>query len=179
LDAAIGLCHGLTGFERARRFEYGDDDEHSNAPHHMTVDEFIAWCGDGRWQLIDGEPRAMAPESATHGIIQVWAAFLFNRHLDNRGDHCVAVTEPAIVPRVRARSNMRVPDVAITCADVSAGQIALPEPLVIVEILSPTNESETWENVWTYVSIPSVREVLVLRSASIAADLLRRRPDGM
>ena len=40
------------------------------APHHMTVDEFIAWVGDGRWQLVDGEPRAMAPASATHGIIQ-------------------------------------------------------------------------------------------------------------
>lgn len=74
---------------------------------------------------------------------------------------------------------MRVPDLAVTCADVDAGQIALPEPLLIVEILSPTNEADTWENVWTYVSIPSVREVLVLRSASIAADLLRRHADGM
>ena len=53
-----------------------------------------------------------------------------------------------------------------------------PTHCSIVEILSPTNEAETWENVWTYVSIPSVQEVLVLRSASIAADLLRRRPDG-
>ena len=73
---------------------------------------------------------------------------------------------------------MRVPDVAVTCSDVDAGQIALPEPLLIVEILSPTNEADTWENVWTYVTIPSVQEVLVLRSASIAADLLRRRADG-
>jgi Uma2 family endonuclease len=73
---------------------------------------------------------------------------------------------------------MRVPDVAVTCSHVEAGQIALPEPLLIVEILSPTNESDTWENVWTYVSIPSVQEVLVLRSASIAADLLRWRTDG-
>jgi len=148
------------------------------APHHMTVDEFVAWAGDGRWQLVDGEPRAMAPASATHGIIQARLAFLLNRHLDVRGNRCVAATEPAIVPRVRSRSNMRVPDVAVTCTPVEAGQIALPEPLLIVEILSPTNELETWENVWTYVSIPSVQEVLVLRSASIAADLLRRRPDG-
>jgi Uma2 family endonuclease len=147
-------------------------------PHHMTVDEFIAWAGDGRWQLIDGEPRAMAPASATHGIIQARLAFLFNQHLYARGGGCVAVTEPAITPRVRARSNMRVPDVAVTCAQVEAGQIALPAPLLIVEILSPTNESDTWENVWTYASIPSVQEVMVLRSATISADLLRRRADG-
>ena len=45
-------------------------------PHHMTVDEFIAWVGDGRWQLVDGEPRAMAPANATHGIIQARLALL-------------------------------------------------------------------------------------------------------
>jgi Uma2 family endonuclease len=148
------------------------------APHHMTVDEFIAWAGDGRWQLIDGEPRAMSPASATHGIIQARLAFLLNQHLYARGSQCVVVTEPAIVPRVRSRSNMRVPDLAVTCSPVEAGQIALPEPVLVIEILSPTNESDTWENVWTYVSIPSVQEVLVVRAASIAADLLRRREDG-
>lgn len=165
-----GLCSMVTGMSTAVS---------RKAPHHMTVDEFIAWACDRRWQLIDGEPRAMAPASATHGIIQANATFILTQHLRANRSSCRAVTEPAIVPRVRARSNMRVPDVAITCAEVNAGQIALPEPLLIVEILSPTNEADTWENVWTYVSIPSVQEVLVLRSASIAADLLRRRADGM
>jgi hypothetical protein len=131
----------------------------------MTVDEFIAWVGDGRWQLVDGEPRAMAPANATHGIIQANVAYTLTRHLRDAGSPCRAVTEPAIVPRVRARSNMRVPDVAVTCSRIDAGQLALPDPLLVVEILSPSNESETWENVWTYVSIPSVQEILVLRSA--------------
>ena len=40
----------------------------------MTLDEFLAWdSGDrsGRtWQLIDGEPVAMAPGSDAHGAIQ-------------------------------------------------------------------------------------------------------------
>jgi Uma2 family endonuclease len=144
----------------------------------MTVDEFIAWAGDGRWQLVDGEPRAMAPASATHGIIQANTAYTLIRHLREAASPCRVVTEPGIVPRVRSRSNMRVPDVAVTCANVDAGQIALPEPVLAIEILSPTNEADTWDNVWTYVSIPSVQEVLVLRSTSIAGDLLRRRPDG-
>jgi Uma2 family endonuclease len=148
-------------------------------PHHLTVDEFVAWAPDDRWELIDGHPRAMAPASATHGIIQARLASVLTRHLDARGTGCIAVTEPAIVPRVRARSNMRVPDLAVTCSPVEPGQIALTDPILIVEILSPTNESETWENVWTYVSIPSVQEVLVLRSATIAADLLRRATDGI
>jgi Uma2 family endonuclease len=149
-----------------------------DAPHHMTVDEFIAWAGDGRWELADGEPRAMAPASATHGLIQMNVGYTLTHHLRQAGTPCRVIAEPAVVPRVRSRSNMRVPDLAVTCSQIEAGQIALPEPLLIVEILSPSNEADTWKNVWTFVSIPSVQEVLVLRSASIAADLLRRRTDG-
>lgn len=144
----------------------------------MTVDEFIAWAADGRWQLVDGEPRAMSPASTTHGTIQANTAYTLIGHLRRTGSPCRVVTEPAVVPHVRAHSNMRVPDLAVTCAPIESGQFVLPDPALIVEILSPSNESETWENVWTYVSIPSVQEILVLRSASIAADMLRRNADG-
>ena len=33
-------------------------------------------------------------------------------------------------------------------------------------------------NVWAYTSIPSVREILVIRSTAIGAELLRRNADG-
>ena len=148
------------------------------APHHMTVDEFLAWSGDERWELIDGEPRAMAPASATHGLIQARLASLFGQHLDSNRSPCVVVTEPAVQPRVRARSNLRVPDLAVTCSPIEANQIVLPDPVLIVEILSPSNEAQTWENVWTYASLPSVREILVVRLTRIAAELLQRRSDG-
>ena len=39
----------------------------------MSVAEFIAWHGDGsgaKFELVDGEPRAMAPASVTHGLIR-------------------------------------------------------------------------------------------------------------
>ena len=49
---------------------------------------------------------------------------------------------------------------------------------MLVEILSPTNRPKTWTNVWTYSSIPSVQEILVLHTNPIAAELLRRCADG-
>jgi Uma2 family endonuclease len=41
-------------------------------PTRMALDEFLAWAAanSGNWQLIDGEPVAMAPSSDAHGAIQ-------------------------------------------------------------------------------------------------------------
>jgi Uma2 family endonuclease len=54
----------------------------------------------------------------------------------------------------------------------------LAAPVLIVEILSPSNRAETWANVWAYSSLPSVQEILILSSTEIRADLLRRDPHG-
>jgi Uma2 family endonuclease len=56
--------------------------------------------------------------------------------------------------------------------------LMLPEPVLLIEILSPSNEIEIWANVWTYASIPSVTEILVVHTTRVAAELLRRGPDG-
>ena len=48
---------------------------------------------------------------------------------------------------------------------------------MLVEILSPSNTKDTWANVWSYVSIPAVREILVLHTAQVRADLLVRSHD--
>ena len=52
------------------------------------------------------------------------------------------------------------------------------EPLVLIEILSPTNVSKTRANVRDYTTISTVAEIVVLRSTAIAAEILRRAPDG-
>jgi Uma2 family endonuclease len=145
----------------------------------MTVEEFIDWPGDSsglKHQLIDGEPQAMAPASTTHGRIQATLARLLGNHLLGTG--CDVVIEPGVIPRVRATANMRVPDLAVTCAPDDPASHALIEPVLLVEILSPSNEAETRANVWTYTTIPSVREVLLVRSTHIAAELIRRDEDG-
>lgn len=152
----------------------------AKVPVRMTVEEFLNWnSGDGlRWQLVDGEPQAMAPASRTHGTLQGELARLILNHLSERQSPCSLVVTPGIVPRMLSRHNMRVPDLAVTCAPYETEETALTDPVLIVEILSPGNQAETWANVWTYTTIPSVREILVLRSAAIGADLLRRQADG-
>jgi Uma2 family endonuclease len=66
----------------------------------------------------------------------------------------------------------------VTCSGYESEEATLTDPVMVVEILSPSNAAETWTNIWAYTSIPSVREILVLHTVSIAADLLRRGKDG-
>jgi Uma2 family endonuclease len=149
------------------------------APCRMSVAEFLDWPGDGsgrKFELIDGEPQAMAPASITHGIIQANVAGILRAHLIGSG--CMVVIEPGLVPRIRSDANVRIPDLAATCEADDAGLRALAEPTVVVEILSPSNEAETRANVWAYTTIPAVREILLLRSTSMAAELLQRDADG-
>lgn len=146
----------------------------------MTVADFVDWPGDGtakHFQLVDGEPCAMSPASFTHGIIQSTLAYLITRRLTETGSRCVLATEPAVIPRLRSSRNMRVPDLGVTCALVEAGQIEMPDPVLLIEILSPGNVTATWDNIWAYASIPSLNEILVVQSTRIGAELLRRRED--
>ena len=150
------------------------------APSRMTIEDFLDWPGDGsgnKFELVDGEPRAMAPASVSHGIIQATLARLLGTHLS--GTRCYVVVEPGVIPRVRSEANMRVPDLAVSCEIDDRGLRALTEPTLVVEILSPSNESETRENVWAYTTIPTVREILLIRSTRIAAELIRRGADGI
>lgn len=72
--------------------------------------------------------------------------------------------------------NVRVPDVAVTCS--LDGSRFVDQPVAIAEILSPSNARETREAVRAVLAIPSLREVIVLGSETITAELLRRASDG-
>jgi Uma2 family endonuclease len=148
-------------------------------PATMTVTEFLASDPEGdRWELIDGIPRAKAPATPRHGAIQNEVGRLIGNYLADSRPACRVITEPGIQPKVRANLNVCVPDLAITCAAPDPADRLLHEPLAVIEILSPSNITDTWRNVWAYTTIPSVREIVVLHTADIRADLLRRQDDG-
>ena len=148
-------------------------------PLRMTVQEFLNWdFADGlRYELVDGIPRAMAPAKPAHGRLLHELSRRIGNHLVERGRNCDVVIEPGVVPQLLSGHNVRIPDLAVTCAPIASNQSLLPDPVLVIEILSPSNQADTWNNVWAYTTVPSVQEILILRSDRIAADLLRRRPD--
>ena len=133
-----------------------------------------------KFQLVDGELRAMSPGSATHGAIQtdsgaMSSAATWSSRAKLPGRH----RSPLIATRVRANVNLRVPGSRRQLhARLRRISRSLPDPIVLIEILSPGNASDTWDNVWSYTTIPSVREIVVVHSTRVFAELLRRDADG-
>ena len=150
-------------------------------PPKMDIADFLGWGGDGtgtRYELIDGVLRAMAPASDVHNTICNRIAYILTGHLDKNRPGCRVVGQPGIQPRVRAAWNFRIPDLGVTCTQAVAGEHMTPDPILLVEVLSPTNANETWDNVIAYTTLPSVKEILVVHSTRVLAELLRRDGDG-
>jgi Uma2 family endonuclease len=147
----------------------------------ITVDEFIAvgrTPDGGKYELVNGELRAQSPASDAHGIIQANCAGLLFQHLRKLNGPCRVRTEPAIAVRVRSRHNRRIPDVGVSCTPNQSGALEMDDPVVLIEILSAGNKEATWDNVWAYTTIPTVKDILILSSFSLDGYLLSRDGDG-
>ena len=64
-------------------------------PEPMLLDAFLVWDAPegSMWQLVDGEPRAMAPASPIHGAIQSRLGLLIGNHLDARDSGCLPLVK--------------------------------------------------------------------------------------
>lgn len=150
-------------------------------PPMMAVADFLDWPGDGtatRYELVDGVLRAMSPGSDAHNTIVATFGFLLASHLKRTRPGCRVVTAPGIQPRVRAEWNFRIPDLGVTCAPNRSGEVMTPSPVLLVEVLSPGNAQDTYENVRAYATLPSVQEIVVIHSTRMRVELLRRGDGG-
>ena len=115
----------------------------------MTLGEFFAWDGGehrGKLELFEGWVRAQDPASATHSVIHTNIAAAIYGHLRASRSRCRVGTEAPVVPPMRPNKNARVPDIAVTCVPPSTSNV-FDDPIHIVDVLSPSNEDETWESI--------------------------------
>lgn len=147
----------------------------------MTVDEFFAWDGGGhvgKVELVNGLVRMQTFASGAHGTIQAAIAALIRAHLRAKQSPCRVGTEAAVIPIFDPKRNVRKPDVAVTCAPHTQGERAFPHPVLLVEILSPSNADDTWESIRSCCTIPSVAEILVIDSERRHAEVFRKDGKG-
>ena len=144
----------------------------------MTLEEFLRWDDgtDTRYELIDGFPVAMAPPAEAHRILAVRLVSRIDAALAGRRP-CNAQIEPGVVRPDRADSYY-VPDIAVTCEPNEPGRQAMVDPILIVEILSPSTErTDRRLKLPAYQIMESVREIMLIDADSHHAELYRRQND--
>jgi Uma2 family endonuclease len=148
------------------------------AIRRMTLEEFLRWDDgtDTRYELIDGFPVAMAPPAEAHRILALRLGSRIDAALAGRRP-CNAQIEPGVVRPDRADSYY-VPDIAVTCEPNEPGRQAMVDPILIVEILSPSTErTDRRLKLPAYQAIESVREIMLIDADSHHAELYRRKSD--
>ena len=147
-------------------------------PPLMTVAEFLDWPtpdGSDRWELVDGVPVALAPASDRHAVILGEISRMIGNHLAEHRPHCRVLIEPGTRPN---NLNVRIPDLSVTCGPIDPAA-RFGNPVLIVEILSPSNWQKTMRNVASYASIEGLVEVLVLHSTRMLAQVFRQGASGV
>jgi len=131
----------------------------------MTVEEFIPWAmaqTSGRYELVQGEIVAMAPERAAHNRAKIAVFKALEAAVKRAGLPCEVFTDGMSV-RVD-RHNLREPDASIQCGKaVAPDQIVLDQPLLVVEVVSPSCErSDSGAKLAEYFGIISIKHYLIL-----------------
>ena len=148
----------------------------------MTVDEFYEFDGGGhvgKIELVHGRLRLQSYASGGHATIQGNITGMLHAHLRAKRPGCRVGNEPGVVPTFDPKRNIRKPDVVITCAPHTTGERSFPNPILIVEVLSPSNADETWESIQACATIGSVVEILVVDSETIDVQVFRRDDKGV
>ena len=121
----------------------------------------------------------MAGTSFNHNRIVRSTERALGRALDGRRCDVFFLDVKVHVP---ATGLYTYPDIVVTCGPIAAldkHQDTLTNPLVIVEVLSPsTRNYDRGEKFQHYRSIPSFREYLVLAQDEIRVEHHVRQPDG-
>jgi len=143
----------------------------------MKLAAFLDWDdgSDRRYELLDGFPVMMAPATEAHGERAAALTIQIGTRLQ---PPCRVISEAGSAIPNRS-DTYYVADLAVTCAPREAGRRMVAEPLLIVEVLSPsTSQVDRFRKVADYRALASVQEILVVFSDERRVELQRRGADG-
>jgi Uma2 family endonuclease len=125
-----------------------------------TIEEFEIWHArqPERWEFIRGQPRMMAPALIKHSIIKRNVVRVLDRALEGSGWETLVDGPQILTDEISA-----IPDVVVTCAPLDLTTPMIAEPVIIVEVMSPSSEQNDTGLRWlAYRKIASLRHYIVL-----------------
>lgn len=143
----------------------------------MRVAEYQGWVAglpdEERWELIDGEPVSMAPQSERHQLIV--ANLVRNLRPFGRDRGCRAIPGIAVLSD-SMDTFAPIPDVVVRCGPPLRDGYAR-DPVLVAEVLS-TMSCDRGRKTDFYRSIASLELFLIAYQDEPRAEVWRREPQG-
>ena len=146
----------------------------------MSREEYRRWAEAvprGRFERIDGVVVAMAPERLSHVDRKMLVWLVLRRAVLAAGLPCHVYGDGVTVA---VDDNDFEPDAVVRCGDALPGDgVSVPDPLVVVEILSPsTRQVDLTRKLVGYFRVPSVQHYLIFWADRPQVIHHRRRDEG-
>jgi len=131
---------------------------------YYSREAFRRWCDaqpKGRYERVDGRIVAMAPERIAHVRVKGAIFKALDRAVALAGVNCEALPDGATV---ETGDSDYEPDALVNCGEpMDDDAVAAPNPLIIVEVLSPgTKSTDTGGKLADYFRVPSVAHYLIV-----------------
>ncbi len=130
----------------------------------MSREDYRAWAerqASGHFERVNGVVVAMAPERANHNLRKFRVAQALDAAVRAGGLSCQMFTDGMTV---EIGDSDYEPDAVLLCGGMLPGDaITVPNPLFIVEVLSPSTSGadRAWK-LQEYFRLPSVRHYLII-----------------
>ena len=141
----------------------------------MSLDEFLVWERNQpeRYEYSGGIVTMMTGGSLDHSTIasNLWTALRGQL----RGGSCRAFRGDA---KVIANTSIRYPDLSVTCSAVRGDADIVLEPILVVEVISPSTEREDrGRKKFDYFATPSIMQYAIIEQDTRRIDLYTRAVD--
>jgi Uma2 family endonuclease len=150
--------------------------------HYFSLEEYFALenASDARFEYWDGDIVCMSGGSREHGMIS--GNVFFRLRLRLAGGPCTAFTADTAI-LTPTLPPYRYPDVSVACGELRFQRVrnldALLNPVLIVEVLSPTTSTYDHEEKFrAYQAIPSFSEYLLVAQDAPRVTRYRRTEAG-
>jgi len=145
--------------------------------HRMSEDEFFAWQGQQErlYELVDGLP--VLPLKMMTGASRAHDRAVVNIIVSLANQLCARDSRPTtsrLAIRIPA-GNIRRPDVTVECGQGERRDMAVKDPRVVIEVLSPSTMSfDRFKKVLEYQALPTLTHILPVDTEAPRIDVLSR-----
>ena len=142
----------------------------------MSIDEFLIWerAQPERYEFDGLVVRMMTGGTLDHSTIASNLWTVLREKLRETG--CRPFRGDT---KVIANRGIRYPDVTVTCSPITGGDDVVPEPVLVIEIISPsTAREDRGRKKLDYFATPSIRQYAIVEQDERLVDLYTRTEAG-